>query len=114
MASWRDQRAVERALDVLGELGDPDGALGARTTYRVGGPAAVVVHIGSDADLSAVAEAKASSGLPILVVGKGSNLLVSDRGFEGQLQAGVWYLVIEGIPDFPEGLNYRVTVTIAL
>ncbi len=83
MAQWRDVRAVERALDALGELARPDDPLGARTTYRVGGPAAVLVSVGREADLAAVADARAASGLPVLVVGKGSNLLIADRGFEG-------------------------------
>ncbi|MEM9517400.1 MAG: UDP-N-acetylmuramate dehydrogenase, partial [Actinomycetota bacterium] len=34
-------------------------------------------------DLTAVADAHAQSGLPLLVVGRGSNLLVADEGFAG-------------------------------
>ena len=34
-------------------------------------------------DLAAVAAARAASGLPVLVVGRGSNLLVADGGFPG-------------------------------
>ena len=46
--------------------------------------------------------------------GRREGCFEDDRGFEGSLRAGVWYLVIEGTPRFPEGLNYRVTVTIVL
>ena len=53
------------------------------TTYRVGGRAAVLVRLRSVDDLDLVAEAHRTSGLPILVVGRGSNLLVADRGFHG-------------------------------
>ncbi len=52
-------------------------------TYRVGGLAAVVVEAESEADLEAVSDLAVEENCPILVVGKGSNLLVSDAGFDG-------------------------------
>jgi UDP-N-acetylmuramate dehydrogenase len=57
--------------------------LGPMTTYRVGGPAALYVRITDRRQLVAVADAARTSGLPVLVVGRGSNLLVSDAGFDG-------------------------------
>jgi UDP-N-acetylmuramate dehydrogenase len=57
--------------------------LGELTTYRVGGPAAVFVAVESRARLDEVASVLASFDVPILVIGRGSNLLVSDRGFAG-------------------------------
>lgn len=77
------QEAVRTALDVLGPLGEPDFPLGPLTTYRVGGCADVASRIRSLADLDTVAAARSRSGLPVLVVGRGSNLLISDRGFRG-------------------------------
>lgn len=53
------------------------------TTFRIGGPAAIYLEPASDTDLAAVAEAIKISRVPLLVIGKGSNLLVSDRGFPG-------------------------------
>src|SRR2546422_4151723 len=53
------------------------------TSFRLGGPAALYLEPESDADLAAVAEALDSTGIPWTVIGKGSNLLVSDRGFSG-------------------------------
>ncbi|HWC72180.1 MAG TPA: UDP-N-acetylmuramate dehydrogenase [Actinomycetota bacterium] len=53
------------------------------TTFRIGGPAALYLEPDSDADLEAASQALAVSGLPHVVIGKGSNVLVSDRGFEG-------------------------------
>ena len=78
-----DPTAVGAAVAVLGEVAQVAAPLGARTTYRVGGPAAVLVEAGSVADLRRVAEAVSASGLPTLVVGRGSNLLVADAGFRG-------------------------------
>jgi UDP-N-acetylmuramate dehydrogenase len=53
------------------------------TTYRVGGPFAAVVLIGDDAALDALARIVATVDVPVLVVGRGSNLLVADGGFAG-------------------------------
>ncbi len=53
------------------------------TTFRVGGPAALFLEAGSVEDLRAVAATVRATGLPVLVLGRGSNLLVSDRGFPG-------------------------------
>ena len=75
--------AVEAALSELGEAATRDGPLGALTTYRVGGRAAVLVSVRDSEDLRRAAAAVAASSLPVLVVGRGSNLLVSDAGFGG-------------------------------
>ena len=53
------------------------------TTYRLGGPVAVVVRIRRDGDLDAVAGVVARHRPPVLVIGRGSNLLVADSGFAG-------------------------------
>ncbi|HUE61261.1 MAG TPA: UDP-N-acetylmuramate dehydrogenase [Acidimicrobiales bacterium] len=77
---------VGAALAVLRDLGERavrGGALGPLTTYRVGGAASILVTARSLDDLSLAKTALAESGLPVLVVGRGSNLLVSDRGFPG-------------------------------
>lgn len=71
------------AAKLLAGLARHDEPIGPRTTYRVGGRASLFVDIGSEAELATVAAAVASSGVAVLVVGKGSNLLVADAGFEG-------------------------------
>jgi UDP-N-acetylmuramate dehydrogenase len=67
----------------LGDLAQRDAPLGERTTYRVGGRAAVLVEVRTVAALEQVAVALEGSDVPVLVVGRGSNLLVADRGFRG-------------------------------
>ena len=53
------------------------------TTLRVGGPAREIVRATTEAALvQAVLDADAT-GVPVLLVGGGSNLLVSDDGFDG-------------------------------
>lgn len=78
---------VDEASDLLGaHLGDRlrrDVPLAPMTTYRVGGSAAMFVDVASLDDLMAVADVRARTGVPVLVVGRGSNMLVADSGFAG-------------------------------
>ena len=60
-----------------------DVALATLTTYRLGGPVAVLVRVRSLADLVELAAVVVEHAPPVLVVGRGSNLLVADRGFTG-------------------------------
>jgi UDP-N-acetylmuramate dehydrogenase len=54
------------------------------TTYHVGGPVAVLARVGTATELARVADALAGDVFPpLLVVGRGSNLLVADTGFAG-------------------------------
>jgi UDP-N-acetylmuramate dehydrogenase len=78
-----DPGRVAAAVAVLGPAARVEAPLGARTTYRVGGAAAVLVEAGTVDDLGLVAAAVRESQLPVLVVGRGSNLLVADAGFPG-------------------------------
>jgi UDP-N-acetylmuramate dehydrogenase len=80
--------------DVLGERLQREVPLGPLTTYRVGGAARRFVLVDDEATLAAVGAAVAASGAAVLVVGKGSNLLVADAGFDG--------LAIQLGPSFAE------------
>jgi UDP-N-acetylmuramate dehydrogenase len=53
------------------------------TTFRLGGPAALFLRAERDADLAALAGVLAATRLPLLIVGRGSNLLVADAGWPG-------------------------------
>jgi UDP-N-acetylmuramate dehydrogenase len=52
------------------------------TTYRLGGPAEVLVRVGTVREVAALASG-IPEGVPVLVVGRGSNLVVADEGFAG-------------------------------
>lgn len=58
-------------------------SLGDRTTYRVGGDAQTLVEVATTDDLIRLVAATNAIDTPILVVGRGSNMLVADDGFEG-------------------------------
>lgn len=53
------------------------------TTYRLGGPLRVVARVADDDALARLASVVAEHRPPILVLGRGSNLLVADEGFDG-------------------------------
>jgi UDP-N-acetylmuramate dehydrogenase len=57
--------------------------LGPLTTYGVGGPAALLVEVDGPDDLAALRAALKGSGVAVCIIGRGSNLLVSDAGFDG-------------------------------
>ena len=75
--------ALRAAAGLLGDRARTDVAIGPMTTYRVGGPAALFVRVEDEADLAALAAAVRATGVATLAVGRGSNLLVADRGFDG-------------------------------
>ncbi|HEX6299108.1 MAG TPA: UDP-N-acetylmuramate dehydrogenase [Acidimicrobiia bacterium] len=68
--------------------------LGPLTTYKAGGPAAYFAEVGSSDDLTALIESGLTSRHPLLVLGRGSNLVVADSGFDG--------LVIKLVGEFAE------------
>lgn len=95
-AHWSDE--LDAALAFLGNALRRDVPLGPMSTYRVGGAARRYAEIGNEAQLTAVVEALAGVGLGdrVLVVGRGSNLLVTESGFEGlALQLGEGFATIE-------------------
>jgi UDP-N-acetylmuramate dehydrogenase len=79
--------SVEAAARLLGERASRDDPIGIRTTYRVGGGAALLVTAESIDDVRHVSTVVRETGVEVLVLGKGSNLLVSDGGFDGLVVA---------------------------
>lgn len=61
----------------------PGGAVAQLTSYRIGGPAGVLFEPENPDDLRALAIAAQDTAVAVLVIGRGSNMLVSDRGFDG-------------------------------
>jgi UDP-N-acetylmuramate dehydrogenase len=57
--------------------------LSRHTSFRIGGPADAWIEVSSAADIVAVQRAARDAGVPIAVLGIGTNVLVSDRGVRG-------------------------------
>lgn len=74
--------SVERDLAALPGL-RRDEPIAPHTTYRIGGPAERYVEAPSAARLTATVALCARHAIPLLLLGNGSNLLVSDAGVEG-------------------------------
>ena len=53
------------------------------TTFQIGGPADRFVTVETLPQLKGLVGALAETGLPFMTLGKGSNLLVSDKGIRG-------------------------------
>lgn len=80
--SWRDD--VVASLTGVGGLElEIDAPLSKRTTFGIGGPADLLVTANTDADVVAVLTVVEQHGLPLFVLGGGSNLLVGDGGIRG-------------------------------
>jgi UDP-N-acetylmuramate dehydrogenase len=97
----RTPERLDQADELVEALGpslpgrvERDAPLAGLTTYRVGGAADVLVRARHEGDLAIVAEVLQRHPQPLLVVGRGSNLLVADAGFPGLA------LLLEG--DFEE------------
>ena len=74
---------IDAAAAMLGPRARRDEPLAPFSTYRSGGPAALFLEVDDAADLEILARAVSGTGVDVLVVGNGSNLLVADRGFPG-------------------------------
>jgi UDP-N-acetylmuramate dehydrogenase len=79
------------------------------TTLRVGGPAARMITVGSEAELTATLAELDGAGEPVLILGSGSNLLVGDQGFPGT----VVKIDIRGISPDVDGCAGAVVVVAA-
>ena len=75
------------------------------TTFGVGGPARWFVRAEAESDVAEAVEWARERGVPLFVLGGGSNLLVADRGFEGL----VLQVAVKGIrADSPLSAEGRV------
>lgn len=57
--------------------------LAQQTTFKIGGPARYLAHTTQDDDLYELADFAERAGMPVTVIGGGSNLLAPDEGFRG-------------------------------
>jgi len=61
-------------------FGEP---LSRHTSFRIGGPADVWVEVDTAEELAALFGLARAAGEPVLTLGSGTNVLVSDRGMRG-------------------------------
>ena len=82
--------------------------LGPLTTYRLGGPARLYVEPAGERDVAALAEALSASGdVDVLLIGRGSNLVISDEGWPGlAIRLGPGFARVEALGE-QEGQGLR-------
>jgi UDP-N-acetylmuramate dehydrogenase len=87
--SARTNPSRSRMADAVTIPGSPglkvlrDASMRLHTTWRIGGPADFLVRAATPDDLVAAVTWGRSEGLPVTVLGGGSNLLVDDEGIRG-------------------------------
>lgn len=95
---------IARRVGVKAEREMP---LGKQTTMRVGGPADLFVTAHNGFELRGLIRFARTRGLPLLVLGRGSNVVISDRGVrglvvhiraEGNRIEGETYIAEAGVP----------------
>jgi UDP-N-acetylenolpyruvoylglucosamine reductase len=95
---------IARRVGVKAERNAP---LGKLTTMRVGGPADLFVTAHNGFELRALIRFARSRGLPLTLLGRGSNVVISDRGIrglvvhvraEGSRVEGTSYIAEAGVP----------------
>ena len=77
-----------------------DEPMSKHTTFRVGGEAMCLVRISSPEQLAALIPYLQRVEVPYFILGNGSNLLVSDKGYEGvilQLGGNLNLITVEGL-----------------
>ena len=74
---------LSRLASLLGDRATLNEPIGPYTTYRVGGEASIFMRILSVEDLHALSRALSKVRVPVIVLGRGSNILVSDSGCRG-------------------------------
>lgn len=62
-----------------------DEPLSNHTSFKVGGPAKYLVYPKTISEIISIIELCEKNNMPYYVMGKGSNLLVSDKGYEGTI-----------------------------
>ncbi len=70
--------------DIEYKAGEP---MKAHTTFKIGGAADVMITVRSVDELRLATAACRENNIPVMILGKGSNLLVSDDGIEGAVIA---------------------------
>src|SRR5690348_6548218 len=75
--------AVAKVAEMLGDRVSHNVPIAPLTTYKLGGPAALLMQVSNEQDAALLRDAVASTDIPVAVIGRGSNVLVSDEGFGG-------------------------------
>ena len=85
-----EMNAVNRLIRMGTELGCTvleNEPMARRTTFRIGGPARLLLEVHTTEALAKLYGTCKTEGIPCFVLGNGSNLLVDDEGYDGVVLA---------------------------
>ena len=95
-----DYTLLDQTAQALGCPLRVDEPMARHTTLQIGGPADRFLTVENAAQLQGLLSCLRQAGIPYLVLGKGSNLLVSDKGIRGAvLHLGGDFKKVEVLPD---------------
>ena len=95
-----DYTLLDQTAQALGCPLRADEPMARHTTFQIGGPADRFLTVENVAQLQGLLSCLRQAGIPYLVLGKGSNLLVSDKGIRGAvLHLGGDFKKVEALPD---------------
>lgn len=83
-----DNFTIDNLMEKLIEINGTDKVFRAETlqkhtSFKIGGPADLLVTPNSEATLSETLKVIGKTSMPLFIMGNGSNLLVSDKGYRG-------------------------------
>ena len=95
-----DYTLLDQTAQALGCPLRVDEPMARHTTFQIGGPADRFLTVENAAQLQGLLSCLRQAGIPYLVLGKGSNLLVSDKGIRGAvLHLGGDFKKVEVLTD---------------
>jgi len=92
--------AFIQAADALGVVVVCDEPLARHCTFRIGGPADLYAAACDTGSLERMGDLAAEHGLPVTILGGGSNVLISDRGVRGLVIANQTREISLSEPDW--------------
>lgn len=81
--SYTELQMLSRLAEIPGLDVAEDVPLSEHTRFAIGGPARLLADASTEAALQAALKLLTESGTPFVLIGGGSNLVVSDAGFDG-------------------------------
>lgn len=94
VADWRDKLTSIPDADYL-----PDEPLSRHTSFRIGGPADLLASAESEEAISRLFKAAGEEGVPVTVLGGGTNVLVLEGGVRGLvLKLGKAFMRVREVP----------------
>ena len=96
----KELETLRRCCEEQGCLLEREAPLAGHCSFRIGGPAQYLVHVKKEEQARAVLETAKKLGLPVRILGRGSNLLIADEGLRGLV------LLLEG-----DGSSFRLEGT---